>query len=310
MSTPASYPREIVGRVQFCLWRREKRRPTDDEPTKVPYMPNGYRAASNDPTTWRTLSQCLTAFERGTYAGIGFFLAPPFIGVDLDDCRDPQTGIIVPRAAGIIRRHATYSEISPGLGGVKMLGTGGMPTSDGSGKCYHKKPWGTDKGGIEFYQRGRFFALTGNHLPDTPASVADITAPLASLYRELYPPQPPRRIAPPRLDVPETDRVRRAKAYMSRLPSSVSGEYGHSRLLHAACTLVRFGLDDTDALDLLHIYNRRAVPPWDEKEIERKLSEARKVAGHEAGSMLIDRREPIRVHRHQRRTILITTGAA
>jgi hypothetical protein len=215
-------------------------------------------------------------------------LFPPFVGVDLDDCRDPMTGAIDPVAMEIIAAMHTYSEISPGRCGIKLLGRGAMPTPDERGKNYRRDPWRTGQGGIEFYQHGRMFCLTGQHLEGTPAALSEITDPLAELYRKLYPPVPPRPAV--RYDFAgDATRIIRCGKYLDKIPASVSGQGGHDRLLHAACICVRFGLEDGTALDLLHRFNLRADPPWHERDIDRKLNEARKLAGHEAGAMLLNR---------------------
>jgi len=305
-SPPAAVPAELAALDRWCVWRMEPRFAGGD-PAKIPYDPRTHRRAkSNDSSTWSTFDAAREAFATGRYAGIGLMLAPPYLGIDLDDCRNPDTGIIVPRAAGIIVNLATYSETSPSGRGVKMIGSGTMPSEDGRGKNYRRDPWRTGAGGIEIYQTGRFFAVTGRRLDGTPNIVADCTAALANLYHELYPPAPPRPVRAVPLDVSHVDRVRRAAAYIARLPASVSGQGGHDRLLRAACVLVRFGVGDADALALLVEFNRRAVPPWGERDIERKWREAQRLAGHERGAML---GAHDRYHaRSPRRRTLITTG--
>lgn len=283
-------PPELRCLPQFVLWKWEKRFSSDDAETKIPYGIDGRRAKSNDPATWAAITVVHEVYQRDpAYAGIGLNLTPPLIGLDLDHCRDPLTGVVVPRARQIIAECKTYAEISPRESGVKLVMTGAMPTADGRGKVYRKDPWGTGKGAIEIYQSGRMFCLTGRRFPGAAANVNDGNEAIAKLYRALYPPAEPRPARVVRTDVPETDRVRRARAYLARIPASVSGDYGHSRLFHAACLCVRFGLDDADALACLHEFNARAIPPWDDRDIERKLDQARSVAGHEAGSMLRDR---------------------
>jgi hypothetical protein len=74
------------------------------------------------------------------------------------------------------------------------------------------------------------------------------------------------------------DRLDRAAKYLATMEPSISGENGHGRLLRAASVLVNsFALSDREALGLLVTnFNPRCVPPWDEADIERKLSEARR----------------------------------
>src|SRR5215210_8811162 len=91
---------QLTERPQWVCWRSEKR---TDGPTKVPYIPGTERrASSNELMTWRTFKEALDAYEAGEppYDGIGFMFcnADPFVGIDLDGCRVPETGAIKPWA--------------------------------------------------------------------------------------------------------------------------------------------------------------------------------------------------------------------
>jgi hypothetical protein len=69
----------------------------------------------------------------------------------------------------------------------------------------------------------------------------------------------------------------RISRYMAKLDASISGQNGHSTLLHAAGVLViGFALTDDVALPFLIEYNDRAMPPWPHSVLKRKLKEARK----------------------------------
>lgn len=69
--------------------------------------------------------------------------------------------------------------------------------------------------------------------------------------------------------------IERARRYIAKMPPSVSGNRGHDRLFEAACRLVKgFGLSVARALPLLRDYNQRAIPPWSEEDIVRKLEQA------------------------------------
>ena len=66
-------------------------------------------------------------------------------------------------------------------------------------------------------------------------------------------------------------------AYMANFPPAVSGQHGHNRTFRAACILVLdFALDRSSALTLLKEWNDRCTPPWNERDLERKISEAEK----------------------------------
>jgi hypothetical protein len=71
--------------------------------------------------------------------------------------------------------------------------------------------------------------------------------------------------------------IERARGYMANFPPAVSGQQGHNKTFRAACMLVhRFGLNHSVALTLLKEWNDRCTPPWNEGELERKISEAEK----------------------------------
>lgn len=70
--------------------------------------------------------------------------------------------------------------------------------------------------------------------------------------------------------------LKRASAYLARMPHSVDGQRGHDRAYAAATAMVHgFGLEPAIALDLLvSEFNRRCEPPWTEKELAHKVGDA------------------------------------
>jgi putative DNA primase/helicase len=148
-------PEQLTERPQWVCWRREIR---NDKPTKVPYTPGTERrASSTDLLTWRIFEEALTAYERGEppYDGIGFVFcsADPFVGIDLDDCRNRQTGEVEPWAQKIISDASEgYVEASPSKTGVHIIVEGRV--RDG----------GIRRGPVEMYSRDRFFTITGEVL--------------------------------------------------------------------------------------------------------------------------------------------------
>lgn len=71
-------------------------------------------------------------------------------------------------------------------------------------------------------------------------------------------------------------RIRRAEAYVERMPPSISGERGDDALWRVALAVVRgFDLDEGDALPILRVYNdRRARPRWAESRLRYKIRHA------------------------------------
>src|SRR5687768_11776763 len=90
---------ELKGLKQFVVWKYEARK---GKQTKVPYDAKTRRKANTqDPATWVSYETALEAFRTGTYDGIGFVFTAGFCGIDLDHCRDPNTGEIAPWALEI-----------------------------------------------------------------------------------------------------------------------------------------------------------------------------------------------------------------
>lgn len=146
-------PQQLTERPQWVCWRLEMR---DGKPTKVPYTPGTTRrASSTDLMTWRPFDEALEAYEASqpmAYDGIGFVFcsADPLAGIDLDGCRDPETGEVAPWAQKIISDASEgYVEASPSGTGVHIIVEGRV--RDG----------GLRRGPVEMYSRDRFFTVTG-----------------------------------------------------------------------------------------------------------------------------------------------------
>ena len=160
-----NFPEQLTERPQWVCWRLEER---EDRPTKVPYVPGMVRkASSTDLMTWATFSEASAAYEAGTplaYDGLGFVFssADPFVGIDLDDCRDADSGAIAPWAQCIITRvREGYVEASPSGTGVHIIVEG----TTRSGRTRKKvRLEGKVVGEIEMYGHGRFFTITGETL--------------------------------------------------------------------------------------------------------------------------------------------------
>ena len=153
---------ELKSRKQWVLYRRE----LDEKGKlrKVPYNAmTGKRASPSDPETWCKYEAARMAFELGGYDGLGITFAGDLMGIDIDHCRDPKTGELLPFAQDIIDICDTYTEISPSGTGVHCLCYGAKPAD----KC--KVKYGESL--IEMYDSGRYFTVTGNVLMNKPINV-------------------------------------------------------------------------------------------------------------------------------------------
>jgi putative DNA primase/helicase len=154
-------PEQLTARRQWVCWCLEER---EGKPTKVLYTPGkGRRAKSNDLMTWRTFEEAFAAYEASapvTYDGIGFVFcsADPFVGIDLDNCRDAESGEIAPWAQKVLSSvKEGYAEISPSGTGIHIIVEGALR----EGGVQKKVP---PNGKIEMYSRDRFFTVTGEAL--------------------------------------------------------------------------------------------------------------------------------------------------
>lgn len=147
---PEGIPQALKERPQWVVWRLEKRAGKN---TKVPYIAGGVgRASSTDLMTWRTFEEAIGALKAKRYDGIGFVFcsADPFVGVDLDDCRDPKSGEITQWAQKIIDsfNDVVLLEASPSGCGVHLVTRG---------TCKD----GINTKSVEIYGQDRFFTVTG-----------------------------------------------------------------------------------------------------------------------------------------------------
>jgi primase-polymerase (primpol)-like protein len=148
-------PTQLTERPQWVCWRYEER---EGKATKVPYIAGtNSRSSSTDLMTWSSFEYALTAYEAGEppYDGIGFVFcsADPLAGIDLDGCRNPETGEVARWAQKIISDASEgYIEVSPSNTGVHIIVEGCV--RDG----------GIRRGPVEMYSRDRFFTITGEVL--------------------------------------------------------------------------------------------------------------------------------------------------
>jgi primase-polymerase (primpol)-like protein len=165
-------PEALCDREQWVCWKKTKR---DGKATKIPVTPGGGGfASSTDPETWTGFEIALEYAQTGKADGIGFVFTDddPIVGVDLDDCRDTQTGEVDSEAQDIIERLDSYTEISPSGTGYHVLIEGELP--EGRNR----------RGHIELYDRARFFTVTGDHLEEMPTHIARRQDALVAIHRE------------------------------------------------------------------------------------------------------------------------------
>jgi putative DNA primase/helicase len=154
-------PAVLRDHDQWVCWRTEDR---DGDPTKLPVDPTtGSYASASDSDTWTSFDQAHSyhADPDTDTDGVGFvFTADNTVaGVDLDKCRNPDTGQPTDTAQDVIDRLDSYAEVSPSGTGYHVYVHGFIP--DGRNR----------RDGVEMYDDARFFTVTGEHVDGTPATV-------------------------------------------------------------------------------------------------------------------------------------------
>lgn len=275
MIKPNNIPQSLRERRQWLVWKTEKR--SGDKPTKVPYQVNGVHASSTDSATWNTFDVVLSRFTQGGYDGIGFVFSPddPLCGIDLDGCRSSEGG--QEWARKILKEFNSYAEISPSQSGVKIFIEGKLPFS-GRKKDLNVTKVCDKQPGIEVYDQGRYFAVTGLRVagPSEPQSRQEQ---LDSFCKAHWPDVSSETNLSKEFFTPAAA-IERARKYLTKFPPAVSGASGHNTTYRAACILVNgFCLSRDEALTLLSEWNQCCQPPWSERELEHKVNDAAKAPG-------------------------------
>ena len=286
-------PEDLAAFDHWAGWRWEFR---GGKWTKVLVnAASGRRASSTDPSTWTTFEQAVQHARKNALPGVGFvFTGSPFAGVDLDACRNPETGYVERWAAEIVTEANSYSEVSPSGTGVKVFVRGTLP------------PGRRRKGNIEMYDSGRFFTVTGHRLPGMPAVVGERTEQLAALHHRVFGPTPGNAPVKSRRGRPtdgeatggagvhldDAELIRRATAAsngakFARLWSGDTGDYatdgneGRSEADLALCSMLAFWTGpDEDRIDALFRRSGLMRSKWDERHYGDGRTYGRGTIGH------------------------------
>ncbi|MFP8958313.1 hypothetical protein ACLI4Y_16460 [Natrialbaceae archaeon A-CW3] len=172
MIDETAIPEAMRARDQWLCWRSENR---NGKSTKIPIDPQtGSFGSSTDDSTWSDFESALEYFHVGDCDGIGFVFTEddPYVGIDLDDCRDPETGRPDPEMKSIVQQLDSYTEVSPSGTGYHVIVEGELP------------PGRNRRGKIELYDRARYFTVTGEHVSGLPTEIESRQSELEMVHRE------------------------------------------------------------------------------------------------------------------------------
>jgi primase-polymerase (primpol)-like protein len=111
---------------------------------------------------------------NGPLKGIGFVFTRKagYVGIDLDKCRNPKTGLTEDWALAIIGELDSYTELSQSGAGWHVIVKGNLPEN------------GNKRGRLEMYDSKRFFCMTGTLVPGVGRGTIEVRD-LACLQRRM-----------------------------------------------------------------------------------------------------------------------------
>ena len=181
-------PVELKEQTSWVNWKIERaKKGKNGKPfTKIPMAVIGGKASTTDPKTWAPFRLAKQNFEakcsqdgKGVLYGIGLVLRGDFVGLDLDGCRNSETGEIKDWAAEIVNTIGSYTEVSPTGTGLRII-------------CRGKIPGARRRNGlVEMYDEGspRYLTITGAHLEGTLTSVEGRQEAIERVYFKYLEPQ-------------------------------------------------------------------------------------------------------------------------
>ena len=145
-------PDSLMSIDRWILWKHDF---IDGRWSKVPYQVSGYPASTTNPKHWSTFNQAADELMfKPEFDGLGIIITgEDFHGIDLDDCRDPDTEELSQLARDLLEHTQGYAEVSPSETGIKMF----TPTNLDKSRVHHDA-------GVELYTKGRYFTVTGHQL--------------------------------------------------------------------------------------------------------------------------------------------------
>jgi putative DNA primase/helicase len=253
---------------QWVVWKLEPSPKDPSKLTKVPYSAHdGSNASSTDPKTWATFKQALLFHLDNEWTdGVGMVVcdADDFVGIDLDHCRDPDTGAIEPWAQHVVETVNSYTEVTPSNAGLRIFARGTLP------------PSGRKRGDFEIYENGRYLTVTGQHLEGTPLTVETRELEIRRVHREVWPdagkPKPADRPSPQPTNLADSELLEKANdavngaKFAALWSGSTAGYPSQSEADMALCNLLAFWTGgDAGRMDRLFRASGLIRPKWDER---------------------------------------------
>jgi hypothetical protein len=164
----------FITEQRWCGWKHEELHDPDGniELIKMPYVLQGGRlekARSDVSGMFMPFDAAWQFSKEYGNSGLGVLLGlfnRALVGIDLDTCRNADTGQLEPWAQAAVAGFDTYTEVSPSSTGVKLFLE--LPTElvgDAVALLSNGRQWKRGAGkhppGIEVYDGKRYFTVTG-----------------------------------------------------------------------------------------------------------------------------------------------------
>jgi len=169
---------KMRGVKRWICWRPVPDRKDPRKINKIPIDPFTSQPFEEG-SGWQTDPARWASFDDAAANGrlLGFVLGDGWTGLDFDDCI--VNGKLAPWVARIVQALGSYAEVSPSRTGIKIFLQG--TRLEGAKSVLKCAAWGW-----EIYDGRRFFTVTGDRLPDAPATIAERTAMLQKITDTIW----------------------------------------------------------------------------------------------------------------------------
>jgi hypothetical protein len=185
MSLPAALA-DLGPHPRWVVWRWIERTPgaKPDKPLFRARDPRRY-ANTQDPASWAIFDAAARCVGDRLADGLGYVLRDDarLIALDLDNCRDAESGEIAPWAAELVETCDTYTEVTPSGRGLRIIGLNETLLAP-----IHRQVAMPDGGRVEIYHRcPRYITVSGRRLPEAPDRLRAICDTTVELLRASSP---------------------------------------------------------------------------------------------------------------------------
>jgi hypothetical protein len=252
---------------RWLNWSVEHR---DGKTTKVPRCPSTplRKASVVEPATWGSFERAIENAREGDL-GIGFVLSDDddIIGVDFDNCLDPETGESTrPAIVEAAQTLNSYTEKSPSRSGLRVfLRATGLDYGNG------RRGRNSREHGIEIYSASRFLTVTGDHFAGSPKSVELRQDEAERLLVKFFSPTPKSAVrvarAPVHVDddqiIERAGRAANGEKFLQLFQGDFSEYPSKSEADLALCSIIAFWTQDDDQIDRIFRRSGLARDKWD-----------------------------------------------